>query len=207
MMDVDSVLKQIPQAHKNARQTYRETAKETERFEETRTYTSGAYTFTARVLTERTVTCRGMAVAEDCFNVAQDFGVSLYDVPEALWELLPFSFLLDYLLNVGDYLAALRAMATQKIAAACLTTTIDTVVTRTWTGTALPGWIIDRALVGSDQLHSQEKARETGLGQPALAYSTKAAALTPSHIQNVLSLTCQLLTGLASPRSRKTPFF
>lgn len=207
LMDVESVIKEIPQAHRSARQTYRASDKETERFEETRTYKSGGYTFTARVVTERSVTVRGVAVAKDYFNVMQDFGVSLSDVPEALWELLPYSFLVDYLLNIGDYISAQRAMLTQTIEAACLSTVIDTTVTRTWLSTSLPGWIVERALVGSDILTSVEKTRESGLGQPALAYVPKTKAFSAPHIQNMLSLICQYLTGLAKPGRATKPFY
>lgn len=206
LMDLDSILHEIPNAHKVERQTYRESQVQTERYEETRNYTSGAYQFTARVVTDRTVTVRGVAVAADQFDALKDFGISLSDVPEAFWELLPFSFLADYLLNIGDYLGALKARSTQRIVGECLTTVIDTTVTRTWLTTTVNGWIVVRALSGSDVLVTREKSRETGLGQPALAYSTKAAALTPSHIQNTLSLLCQLAVGLAT-RRKKTPFY
>lgn len=205
LMDIDSIMKQIPNAHKTERQTYRESGVTEEKYVETRTYTSGAYVFTAEVVTSIKTTVRGVAVAADNFNVSQDFGVSLYDIPEAFWELLPYSFLLDYFANIGDYLSALRACATQNIVGACLTTVIDTTVTRTWKTTSCSNWIIERALKGGDLLVTREKSRETGLGVPTLAYVPRAAALTPSHVQNMLSLVVQQLTGFAT-QSRRTPF-
>jgi hypothetical protein len=38
------------------------------------------------------------------FNGAQTFG--LHDIPEAIWDLVPFSFVADWFLNVGDMIAA-----------------------------------------------------------------------------------------------------
>jgi hypothetical protein len=40
--------------------------------------------------------------------VGTSFGVSLRDVPSAIWELMPYSFVVDWFLNVGDWLTAIN---------------------------------------------------------------------------------------------------
>jgi hypothetical protein len=42
---------------------------------------------------------------------ANTFGVSLQDLPLALWELIPYSFVADWFLNVGDYISAITPKA------------------------------------------------------------------------------------------------
>jgi hypothetical protein len=42
---------------------------------------------------------------EQTFNSA--FGLRISDIPSAIWELLPYSFVVDWVLNVGDYVQAI----------------------------------------------------------------------------------------------------
>lgn len=37
-----------------------------------------------------------------------DLGLSIYDVPNVIWELIPYSFVVDWFVNVGDWLQAIK---------------------------------------------------------------------------------------------------
>lgn len=209
MMDIDAILHQIPQAHKLARQTFRATESVEAASTRTQTYYSGAYRFTANIETKHKVTVRGSVAVEDRFDVLADFGLGLASLPESAWEIVPYSFIVDYFINVGDLLSALRAIATQNIVGSTLVTTIETTVVRTWTGTSItnPSWVVERAISGSDQYALYSKQRRIGLESPGLALSPANVALRPAAVQNMVSLICQKLLHIRAGSKTSTPFF
>lgn len=50
----------------------------------------------------------GGAIDMTPLDRSHDWGVSAYDIVRAGWEVIPFSFVLDWFLNVGDWLASWR---------------------------------------------------------------------------------------------------
>lgn len=69
-------------------------------------------------------------------------GVRLADIPAAAWELLPWSFVLDWIANVGDIVSGLTALCTSDLLTQWVTVAREQVYTRTMTGsrTTLP-WV------------------------------------------------------------------
>jgi hypothetical protein len=69
-----------------------------------------------------TVECRAYAMFEISqeFQTARDFGFT--EVPLAMWELVPFSFIVDWFLPIGDWLEAVTPKLGVKILAEGITT-------------------------------------------------------------------------------------
>jgi len=211
LMDIDAILHAIPNAHQEDRLTFRSKATE----EQTTVVTSsplnvgGMYT-TAKTTTSHQVVVRSNVMIKDKFSVSEDFGVSLADLPEAAWELIPYSFVLDYVVNVGDYLGALRALATQEILTASTVYEITSIATREPISTVPAAhWSVVSAPTGKDIMTQITKVRVPGTGIPdGLAVLPQSAMLTPSHIQNSLSLIVQQLTRIQKRSGRSTtPFY
>lgn len=61
------------------------------------------------------------------FEHAGDFGLSKYDFLPTVWELIPFSFIVDRFINIGDFLRAMTAYLTVRpLASWCVTKAITT---------------------------------------------------------------------------------
>lgn len=205
MMDINSILHEIPGLHQEERHTSRAMLDAKEERTQTRVYTSGAYKFTAKETTQHSVTVRAMRMYRERFSVLADFGISVMDLPSAFWELLPYSFVLDYFLNIGDLLDSLKAQSITETVAACLTTKIETIVKREWIASELPApWYFTKTLAGEDSLHVETKTRENGLIAPGLAYKPLSTVARPAVVQNLLGLITQQLVGLSKPTKSRT---
>lgn len=58
------------------------------------------------------VTCRAFLAVEEAYDLTQRLGMSLSGALQLPWELIPASFVLDWVGNVGTYLSAIGAYAT-----------------------------------------------------------------------------------------------
>jgi hypothetical protein len=209
LMDLDAILRDIPQSHQLARQTFRATEKDEIHFNKTEVASIAEFLYgTWSKKTTHSLKVRSSCIVEDKFDVLADFGMSLADIPGAAWELIPYSFLFDYVVNVGDVLAALKALTTRNILAFSTTTTVDTVVERTLVANHF-GVGVKHTFVTEPQatqkLSLKSKGRTVGVPGVGLALRPVAKMLTPSHIQNSLSLIVQQLSGMS--RGKKTPFY
>lgn len=108
MHDVENALKAIELKHKTNRKTARGFASAVSETVSTRTYNDGAVIGTITDQMSRSVEVRTGAL----YDVAIDLGLSKWgfsvsDIPSALWELTPWSFAIDWVSNVGDYISAI----------------------------------------------------------------------------------------------------
>lgn len=69
----------------------------------------------------RKVSYRAGVLAEGFLSSARNVGVSFADIPSAAWELVPYSFVADWVIGVGDWLAAHRPTPGFKYLASWLT--------------------------------------------------------------------------------------
>jgi hypothetical protein len=146
---------------------------------------------------------RAMMMVRDKFDVLQDFGMSVHDLPLSFWEIVPFSFLYDYFVNIGDLLAAQRAIETQDVLCASVTTTIDTVVTQTVLETVLPlPYMLDSGVTGSSRYTHTAKVRDIGFNHVGFAYRPVSQVLRPTVVQNTLSLIVQSLAAIGGKRPK-----
>lgn len=68
----------------------------------TETYFGGSVTRTSSV----EITVKGGCLYEHEGSVVNRLGLELQAIPEAMWELVPFSFIVDRVVNIGDFIAA-----------------------------------------------------------------------------------------------------
>lgn len=199
MQDVDTILHKIPALENLARRSSRGKATATESWTTT---TLGSIPSTGIAATiiqtfTETVTARCVVLYADGFEVKQHFGLRLADIPDALWNLIPLSFVVDYIVNVSEYLNAVRATLTSRILAASTTVEINTTVTRQYVITGLPypyTQYTHTAPVASTS--SRVKTRTPVLRGASLAYTPLSIAITPSRVQNLLGLALLPLLAL-----------
>lgn len=58
-----------------------------------------------------------LVILESIPSVQQNLGLSVRKVPEAVWELIPWSFVVDWFVNVQSYIGALEAIVSNTFAA------------------------------------------------------------------------------------------
>lgn len=105
---------------------------------------------------QETVECRAYAMFEVSkeFQTVRDFGFT--EIPLALWELVPYSFVVDWFLPVGDWLEAVTPKLGVTIRAEGITTRRTTHLSRrvtAWNKTFSGGVSYD--VVGATSLHDQ----------------------------------------------------
>jgi len=87
-------------------------------------------------------------------STADNLGFSLRKIPEAAWELLPWSFVVDWFVNVGDSIGALQAAMLNKFLAQWMTRKRTLVFTNTVSNFAfLPAytnWIVNQPCVDTE---------------------------------------------------------
>ncbi|DAD52649.1 TPA_asm: maturation protein [ssRNA phage SRR7976299_12] len=199
MMDLNALLKEIPKLHEVERTTSRGRASDSEVLNQSVSIGHGPFTFSGSIHTERSVKVRAYTLIEDSFSISEDFGVSLWDVPPAAWEMITASFIADYFANIGEYLQALTEIARHNIRASGYTVETTIKSTRTWTGVASKPstWTISSVPTGVETRESYEKVRVPNLQGPALAIRPIERALRPAASQNILSLITTQLIKLA----------
>lgn len=207
MMDLEAFLKDIPQAHQEDRKSFRKKLSDTWKNVTYDTYVSSGCSFPVKITTDVEVLVRSVVMVKDKIDILQDFGMSVFDIPSAAWELIPYSFILDYFINLGDVLGAQRALSTQDILACSTTTRTTTTVTREWlAGTlALPYKMVSN-VHGTDVWSSVEKDRRTYFEQ-GLAYRPISTVFRPTVVQNLLSLIVQNLAKLNPGKRSRSPFY
>ncbi len=203
MMDLQALLNDIPKAHTNERLTFRSNVQDQSTKTSNTVLGSSWGSAPCTTTTETTVEVRCTALVLDRFHIPSDFGVSVDDIPEAAWELIPYSFVVDYFVNVGDMLAAARALRQYDFLSfsTVTTTTQDTVRAITGFTPASP-YVALRAASGSDSLSSVTKNRTVGVPNPWFAYTPPSQVAKATVVQNLLSLFVQQLSGMNSGAKR-----
>lgn len=136
---------------------------------------AGGLTYTGETRSEVTYVTRTYihyksTVAGSFLERLNDFG--LFSIPEATWELVPFSFIVDWFVPVGDWLKALTPKIGVEIIAQGFTTEHNSVTETVLTGFPSPtvGEVTfsPAAPIGSrDRVTQRVKDRQTYLGIPA----------------------------------------
>lgn len=119
------------------------------------------------------LTVRGYILYRDevtrLFERLNDFG--LFDVPRAIWELVPLSFVVDWFVPVGDWLGALQPKVGVEILAMGHTTHHQVIVqqwcTKFWSNTTDLAWPPFAPIGARDRATIDFKDRKTSLGSPS----------------------------------------
>lgn len=130
-----------------------------------------------------------------------DFGA--FDVPAAMWEITPWSFVIDWFIPIGDYLGALQPKLGVTVLAAGLTSKYKMEVTRTCTGfVSNPAsgnlqWNYGSVQIGaSDRAKMDTKSRNTNRLYPS--FPPLDVKLTSKHMVDSIAL----LKGLRQSHNR-----
>lgn len=136
-------------------------------------------------------------------TIPQKMGFSWESIPISAYELVPFSFVVDWFINLGDYIQAMtpkigvRSLATwTTVRRSCLSTR------RSGTAT-LPaaGWVTQRSPNGVDEALYETVIRTPGLDFPELAMDLDIVhALRNNRGWDALSLFIQQLQPKGNPR-------
>lgn len=114
------------------RHTARSTARRTDRATapyNTEPFTAGGqvHNWHGTLVTERSTVCRAGVLYVPTPSIRGDFGLEADDFLPTVWELIPFSFIVDRFINIGNFLQALTAYLTVKpLASWCVTKSITT---------------------------------------------------------------------------------
>lgn len=133
MYDVLGVLDALNTA--TTRNTFRGKVMESVKNEETRVLTSAPYLTMGTVVTQksetsREIVCRaGVLTALEELSNLNRFGCKL--ILETMWEITPFSFIIDWFFNVGETIASWTPNAGVRELASWIVVT-DTTIRRTW---------------------------------------------------------------------------
>lgn len=207
MMDIDAILRKIPEKIVPERATSRTTRSDTG--EETREGFTGDLTqgcqfaYQDRITTEVVVRA-GVLYETGGMDPRGDFGTRLSDVPGTVIELIPFSFLVDYAINLSDYVEALVAPTRATALAFYTKTTIKSTTVRTLThGSPGPGWTVTRQPSGSLNVIHTAVSRDPSAFSANVAYTPIHVGFRPpAQLQNVLSLFTKVLYGSSVWKAR-----
>lgn len=197
LMDVDAILNKIPLAHQNERNTDRAMQSDSTSTKTTSTYTRGVVTYRFDDVIERKISVRATIISTDHFSIARDFGITLPDLPRTAWELVPYSFVFDYFVNVGDFLDAFSGLANgNDVLMGCLVTTFENIATRkaTVSSVASPYELTSPYLATS--VRTYKETQRTFFGASDYGLAVNKTPLRPAAVQNLLSLICQMLTKI-----------
>ena len=214
MMEIDALLNKIPSLSFEARTWSRASDTETYDGSYTTTHSTPWSTVTILHTLKQSATVRaGVLYNSELQTPQQHFGIRLADIPEAMWELIPFSFVLDYVVNVEQYIAACRAALTARIITQYTSVHLEsehtaTVQSETPTVCQTPGftgvtWTVSMGITGGSEFASYEaRMRWPDSFGPNLAYNLKGYGdnRPPAHVQNALALLTNGLRDLARLR-------
>jgi hypothetical protein len=67
----------------------------------------GGWTIESQTTTSVTYDNRAGIIYEHSLSDINNFGLNVQDIPKAIWEIVPFSFVVDWFLNTGDFITAI----------------------------------------------------------------------------------------------------
>lgn len=161
----------------------------------------GAYTTTVNkdyVTYLRVTNVKAYISYKGTYSLQHKMGLDLNQIPFQVWQGIPYSFLADWFVNVGDYIAGLSALASVSITASGYT--IDDIKSHegshdaTFTATRLDGW--NGATTGERQSHVlHERSRVPAAPFVGLAVKNNIGqSLGLDQVSSLVSLITQRLT-------------
>lgn len=144
------------------------------------------------------VKVRAGILYEYSFSSSAQYGIRLADVPSALYELIPFSFVADWIVNLGDYISAV----TPKIGVRQLATwtRVETLEAksgnRIWDNTTMTGFTVSESRQASKTETKTSVSRTPGVAI-GLAFKTQSMDLSKSidrkHALDAIALLKQVI--------------
>lgn len=205
LADIDAILKKIPQAHQVDRNTERSVQTAQNKYVKNTTYRRGVAVYAFTDTYTQDVTVRATVIARDRLSVPSDFGISVLDIPGTAWELMPWSWLADYLCNIGDLLQSLKTMSQNDVLMACTVDTVVDQVTRTVTSVTLDAPYELVSPFSSRAVCTRKTKARANFDKYDVGFAWKTSKIfRPAVVQNLLSLTIGALVGLSVPAGSRS---
>lgn len=144
-----------------------------------------------------TTTLRAMSLDEYKASSWTNLGLDLSQIPKTAWELVPFSFVVDWFVNVGDYLNALTPRLDVVNLGSCLVlsdVTVTTVTPQQWT--APSGHVIATPPTGTYQETITERFRRVPLTTAGLVIKNDFRLDRPVRLGDAFALIGQQLSRI-----------
>jgi hypothetical protein len=205
MMDIEGVLKAL-RPRTNKRFTSR-----AQRVLPTFTTTidtpaSSFYLHDLRTKITEDVTIRAGVYYEHFGTMDERFGMSISDIPSAMWELIPYSFVVDWFLNIGSYIDAMTPRAGSRDLAAWYTVKRIHKIERSMINFRLPSSMSDYNLTtspsGSDLVVFETTTR-TPVTRDAIGLSA-TYNLSNVHVADAIALAIGALSGATHRATHRT---
>lgn len=132
------------------------------------TFNSGFVKYQIGVQKTDTLQFKAVSLDEYVASVSSDIGFTAKGLITLPWELIPYSFVADWFVNIGDYLNALAPAPGYTMLGSCLTAERDTINLFSLSGSLISGTVtMSRQPTGSALSRITEKSR-TVLRAPGL---------------------------------------
>lgn len=146
------------------------------------------------------VRCRAMSLWDVFFDASRDAGLSLAAVPEAAIDLVRFSFVVNWMVNVNDFFASIGALSDPGLRnkGGCLVTEIQQ--SSTWQATSTTStnsfYTVTQPVMGTVSASHTSKVRAVGLSFPKLVVRASPwRFLQDLRLIDAVALTRQQLRG------------
>jgi len=198
LSDIRNIVKAV---HK-PRKTGRKRAKGSNTLERTstvrRTIDFGRVRQTYDLITTHSYTARCGFIYAAELDVSDFLGFQFKNIPDAIWELISYSFVVDWFFNIGDWVKALTAYASTPTLGAYTVGVHKINVQRVCVSTqqvVFDGWTLQRPMSGTETLVYSYTGRVPGIPSPSITRKVSLADfnLTDLRILDALALVKQKL--------------
>lgn len=196
VMSVEETLKALREDSQPVRVTTRAKATSTQSTNVDVAWTAGAHTRRYHVETHETIEARAMSLDTAVNTLTHKMGFGSKSLLTLPWELLPYSFVIDYFVNVGAFIGALANFFQPASLGQCLVTK------RTWTQTRTS---FAHTTSGTDQIVTPglsqsittyvRKERMAALRTPSIVFKSDFRLDNAVRIGNLLALVGQQVTS------------
>lgn len=153
--------------------------------------------FTFKYEQDEKLSCRAYCLfeADLRFQTARDFGVT--EVPLALWELVPFSFVVDWFVNVGDWITAMTPKLGVNILAEGVTVEHNRSIKRTIVGWSSGGtsggfWQVSNAVGSLTDVYTENLKTRTPNLTNVFSFPPIDVKLNVKRVADALALLAKL---------------
>lgn len=197
MKSLIETVEQVKRNHKPERQTTRARDSISSASSSTASNTSsGVFRYDIGIQQTERHTVTAISVDEALFgrSLLHDFGFTAKGLWALPWELIPYSFIVDWFLNAGDYIGSLGNFFQEKSLGQCLVHTTESRYVRTLlscASIASSHYVITAAAGSAKQGEYTWKSRTLGLSSPGIVQKSDFRLTSATRIGDACALVAQ----------------